>query len=141
MTNEIKKIQAVMKQKELEVKELIKERTSVQIKIDNLNGSILQLNHKIRILKENYYFENLVVTDVHRNLIRRLNIEGSLDYKDIIIQIDQKRPFGNSFIENDIAEVMGIEKGDDGYTDDQTKQMDQIIEELPFALRIVLGQI
>ena len=141
MTNEIKKIQEVIKQKELDIKELIKERTSVQIKIDNSNESISELKRKIRTLKEKYYAKNLIITDFHRNLIRRLNILGSLDYSDIEIAIDQKRPFGSSDIYNDIAEVMGFEKGDDGYTDEQVKQMDQIIEELPFALRIVLGQI
>lgn len=126
MTEEIRKIQKVIEQKEIESKQLIKERTAVQIKIDNLGYSISDLNRKIRILKENYYLENLIVTDVHRNLISRLNINGSLDCEDIVIEIDQKRPFGNSNIENDVAEVLGIEK-DNEFTDEQMAEINQII--------------
>ncbi len=33
--------------------------------------------------------------------------------------VHSKRPFGNSYVEGDILEIIGMEPGADGYTDEQ----------------------
>lgn len=57
--------------------------------------------------------------------------------------IDCKRPYGNSSVYPDIAEILGIEEsGDewpDGFTQRQIEMMNQLHEETETALQIILA--
>jgi hypothetical protein len=54
--------------------------------------------------------------------------------------IDYKRPYGNSDVYSDIAEILGIMRDDpeDGWTDEQINLMDKVHSETETALQIFL---
>lgn len=54
--------------------------------------------------------------------------------------IDCKRPYGNSSVASDVAEILGWDVDrDDGLTDDQRSRADAIHAETELALQIVLS--
>lgn len=79
------------------------------------------------------------LTEKHIKLLSNLYVSD--DYGPTI---DQKRPFGNSSIFSDVAEILEIEpKGNDGYedelSDEQVQDMNDIyFNQLGTALAIVL---
>lgn len=76
------------------------------------------------------------LTEAHISLIRRLRIEPTLQspYADISIEINSKRPFGNSHIKGDILDIahLGLP------TKENLDKANRILSELPIAYRIVM---
>lgn len=52
--------------------------------------------------------------------------------------IDCKRPYGNSYVPGDIAEILGWEIGEDGLTEEQKKKAYALHKETETALQIIL---
>ena len=52
--------------------------------------------------------------------------------------IDCKRPYGNSYVPGDIAEILGWELGEDGLTDEQEDLAYALHKETETALQIIL---
>jgi CRISPR/Cas system CMR-associated protein Cmr5 small subunit len=52
--------------------------------------------------------------------------------------IDPKRPYGNSGVEEDIAEILGWKVNEDGLTEKQSEKASEIHLETQTALQIVL---
>ena len=88
-----------------------------------------------------------VLTNEHLQLIQRLNIRShsSKDKKHFpypVPAVDLYRPFGNSAVLYDVAEIAGIEPrgemSDDVQllSDEQKEQLKQLIAEIPTALQI-----
>lgn len=82
------------------------------------------------------YFE---VTEHHIKLLRRANVSwGSDEYG--APAIDGKRPYGNSDVFGDIAEILGIKPGDGKeFTPKQESEMDFIHRGTETALQIFLA--
>lgn len=78
------------------------------------------------------------VTEAHIKLLRKANV--SWMYMETGAPcIDFKRPYGNSDVYPDIAEVLNISVDEDGeYTDQQKILMDNVHEETQIALEIFL---
>lgn len=55
--------------------------------------------------------------------------------------IDPKRPYGNSYVEGDIAEILGWKTQNDKLTDQQCKDARKIHDETKIALQICLSQL
>jgi len=53
--------------------------------------------------------------------------------------IDPKRPYGNSYVEGDIARILGWEVGPNGLTDEQRDRAAALHAKTPTALEIVLS--
>ncbi len=78
---------------------------------------------------------NFRLTEQHLKLLKSIYIT---DY-DGVPTVDSKRPFGNSSITYDIAEILDIEYDEDeGLSDEQESLCIDLFEELTEALQIVL---
>ena len=87
-------------------------------------------------------FETFEMRDEHLKLLRRMYV-GWNDCEFGAPEIDPKRPYGNSDVEYDIAEILGItpEEMDDGYpslSDDQRLFVRSLHANTSTALQIVL---
>ena len=77
------------------------------------------------------------ITEDHLKLLRRACV-GWEDCEYGAPSIDCKRPYGNSFVEGDIAEILGWKTKDDELSDEQYDRAVQIHSETQTALQIVL---
>ena len=55
--------------------------------------------------------------------------------------IDPKRPYGNSYVEGDIAEILGWEIINDELSDEQCREASKLHDETKTALQICLSQL
>jgi hypothetical protein len=90
-------------------------------------------------------FQVFNLTEGHIRLLRRVYISSHVDRSGYAyIGLSPKRPFGNSDIESDIAEILGeVPEGstdDDGISDElRGKMRNVLIVEVPIALQVVLS--
>jgi len=84
--------------------------------------------------------ERFTVTEEHLALLRRAYTSwDQCEYG--APQIDPKRPYGNSSVEQDIAEILGVEPGPDDwrpFTDDQVARFHRLHGETETVLQIAL---
>lgn len=82
--------------------------------------------------------DSFTVTEDHIKLLRRAYV-GWEDCEYGAPAIDCKRPYGNSSVEQDIAEILGWPFDDeDGLTDEQSQQARRLHEGTRTALQIFL---
>lgn len=77
------------------------------------------------------------LTENHLKLLRRMNV-GWQDAEYGAPEIDPKRPYGNSDVELDIAEILGWEVDEDGLSEFQSNSARELHEEMATALQVVL---
>lgn len=78
------------------------------------------------------------VTDLHLKLLAEMYVRWD-DSEFGAPAIDSKRPYGNSYVYGDIAEIMGLSPDEDGdFSDDQQSEMDDIHHEMETVLQILL---
>lgn len=86
--------------------------------------------------------DTFVLTQAHIDLVKRLNVKMAGDdaYGNLVVPcIDDKRPFGNSYMLGDVLRVMGVtEDGHGTYTDEQVKAARLLLCDLPAAYRIMM---
>ena len=86
--------------------------------------------------------KTFTLTKTHINLITQLTIKQNQDHIyniPVLPMIDEKRPFGNSYILGDVFEVMGLTPDEnEDYTEIQKQEAYQALIELPQAMRIIL---
>jgi hypothetical protein len=84
------------------------------------------------------YAREFTLTADHLKLLRAANV-GWSDYETGAPEIDGKRPYGNSFVAGDVAELLGWTVDDeDGLTDEQVDTALTIHRETEYALQILL---
>lgn len=86
--------------------------------------------------------EKFTITKDHLKLLKRMYV-GWSDCEYGAPYIDPKRPYGNSDVENDIAEILGWKKikdryGDEVMTESQSKKAAKIHLEMKDVLQICL---
>ena len=80
------------------------------------------------------------LTNDHIKLIQRMYVEWSHDEYGAP-SIDPKRPYGNSDVEYDIAEILGYEENEDGeYEEEILEYCQEIHKETQYALQVILGK-
>ena len=85
---------------------------------------------------ENIKFE---LKKEHLLLIQEMNISYDSRSEFGALIVDPKRPYGNSDVYYDIADILGINSDkDDEFTDEQIETMQQLHQETETALQIVL---
>lgn len=78
------------------------------------------------------------ITAEHLKLLRRACVSWN-DCEFGAPSIDCKRPYGNSSVYNDIAEILEItESGEDDFTQEQFDHMVQLHKETQIVLQIIL---
>lgn len=78
------------------------------------------------------------LTEEHVALLRRMSV-GWQDCETGAPEIDPKRPYGNSSVEQDVAEILGWEiDEDEGLTDEQHDRAAALHRETEIALQVVL---
>lgn len=77
------------------------------------------------------------LTTEHVALLRAMNV-GWQDCETGAPEIDPKRPYGNSSVELDVAEILGWEVDEDGLTDEQHDRAATLHRETQTALQVVL---
>lgn len=86
--------------------------------------------------------KTFTLTKTHINLITQLNIKQNQDHIyniPVLPMIDEKQPFGNSYILEDVFKVMRLIPDKNGdYTEIQKREAYQALIELPQAMRIIL---
>lgn len=92
-------------------------------------------------LIETFGKQQFVLKEEHLKLLRQANV-GWHDCEFGAPAIDCKRPYGNSQVYDDIAEILGItpvdKEGESFFSDEQKELMDEIHLETKTALQIVL---
>lgn len=82
--------------------------------------------------------DSLIITEAHLKLLRRANV-GWEDCEFGAPAIDCKRPYGNSSVYQDIAEILGWEfDEDEGPTQEQEQTADRLHTETLDVLQIAL---
>ena len=83
--------------------------------------------------------QRFTVTEDHIKLLRRAYV--SWDGGEFgAPAIDCKRPYGNSSVYNDMAEILGItESGEDDFSEEQFAHMAQLHKETQTVLQIILA--
>ena len=87
--------------------------------------------------------KTFTVTEPHMKLLGRLYF-GYDDYTEFgAPEVDPKRPYGNSDVYDDIAEILGLEVGEDqwGYrrfADEQIDYMNEVHRQMETVLQILV---
>lgn len=84
--------------------------------------------------------EIFVITETHLKLLKRLNFQFIHDSYTGSVTVDSKRPYGESYIEGSIAEIIGLEGYDplDGeISDEDIKMLTELHESMVTVLRII----
>jgi hypothetical protein len=78
------------------------------------------------------------LTEDHLKLMSRMDLEwDSCEFG--APAVDPKRPYGNSDVEHDIAEILGWEVDDEGLSDEQWDLTRKLHDETLYALSVVLS--
>mgnify|MGYP001602384821 CR=1 FL=1 len=80
---------------------------------------------------------NIEITPAHIKLAKRMYVQWQ-DCEYGAPEIDPKRPYGNSDVEGDIAEILGWKVGEDGLTDAQSEKAAQLHREMEEVIRYAL---
>lgn len=80
------------------------------------------------------------VTKDHRKLAKHMYVDWN-DMETGAPTVDPKRPYGNSDVEGDIAEILGwtIEHPDEGLCDQQYNEATRLHKEMETVLQILLS--
>lgn len=84
--------------------------------------------------------ENFTLTENHIKLIKRFNLDWGDGYLGAPC-VDQKRPYGNKYVANDIAEILGIKDPKDSdfeLSERMEKELLDLHSETLTALQIIL---
>lgn len=82
--------------------------------------------------------ETFTLTWEHVRLLQRANISWQ-DCETGAPEIDPKRPYGNSFVAGDIAEILGIKWDDDEMPGELRDRLMGIHRETETALQVILA--
>lgn len=100
-------------------------RKSKEFLSDNIEG----LKRMLKKRKDAELKANFILKKEHVLLLRNMDFrsfEKGGDY--VFLGVEGKRPFGNSGIESDVAEICGLD------IDEDSELIDQLLYELPFAI-------
>ena len=101
----------------------------------------------MHLIRNSYLFPNQELTfkcqQHHLNLLKRMAFgiwrDDSYDNGLVVPAIDPKRPYGNGWIEGDIAKQLGYEEMDEHYwTEEQIKQIRKVNREMTTVLQICM---
>jgi hypothetical protein len=85
-----------------------------------------------------FFGKEFVVTDQHIKLLKEMNVSW-WDCEFGAPAIDCKRPYGNSDVYRDIAEILDIKPDEnDEFSEDQQFDMDEIHEDMQVVLQILV---
>ena len=75
----------------------------------------------------------------HLQLLARMEFKN-YEYSDsVFLGVEGKKPFGNSNLETDIANILELEINEDGEFDKKTqKEVDKLLAELPLAVNFLI---
>ena len=94
------------------------------------------------------YYENVTefkVTEEHLKLLKEMFVEWNYDEFGAP-SIDPKRPFGNSAVESDMLDILGIDYGEDSYeylenNDELRIKVDKLYKDLKICLQILVNDL
>ena len=98
-----------------------------------LRANVSGLNRMLKLRNETALRENFSLKKEHIALLKRLDFkhfDNGGDY--VFIGVEGKRPFGNSDVVGDAAEICGLDP------DKDNEEVHQLLYELPFALNHIL---
>lgn len=79
------------------------------------------------------------ITNDHLKLVRAMYWDWQDSYGHGAPGVDQKRPYGNSYVESDVAETLGWDVDEEnGLTDEQTERAAAIHRETLTVLQIMI---
>lgn len=84
-------------------------------------------------------YETFTITEDHLKLVQRFYIDWDDSGYDGAPAVGLKRPYGNSAVAYDVAEIIGLEVSDDEdepYTDDQLEQCLELHRQMHKVLQI-----
>jgi hypothetical protein len=86
----------------------------------------------------------LEITETHKRMLKRLQIQWEREGRGIgRLGIDSKRPYGNSRVHEDIAELAGMRKldyeKDESYTEVEIAKMRQLHQDMAAILKQLIS--
>ncbi len=89
--------------------------------------------------QDRWYKKSITITTDHQRLAQRLNIVWSDNIELGSPGLDPKRPFGNSDMPGDVAEILGWQPVEwDGLSDEQRERAYQLHFEMGYVLKAAL---
>jgi hypothetical protein len=73
----------------------------------------------------------------HLKLLNRMEFEGIWLGDTVSIGVDGKRPFGNSNMYGDIAEILDWKLPNEDLSDEQREEADKLLQELPAVINAI----
>lgn len=121
------------------MKAISKDAETRQKQVQFVKSQIESINYGLRDHKRKRLSE-IVPTHEHVKLLQHMHFEG-IWFGDVVsIGVDGKRPFGNSNYRKDVARILEWELPNDDLSNEQEKHAEQLMEELPYALNILIGR-
>ena len=140
---------------EIQIDELVEEKERLNNEINAYNTRIeaakdfvSEKSKKMSVLKQiikrrgDRNLFNILPTEEHKKLLKQMdfvNFENWGDY--VFMWVEWKRPFWNSNISNDVANILGWELPNDDLSFEQQEKVQQLLRELPFVLNNLLKTI
>ena len=127
-----------------EYQELLKLTSSEKLKIDSQNNFVLSQIHSLDYALNSHNrikLSETKPTEEHIKLLKRMTFEDLDGGECVFIGVNGKRPFGNSDIYNDVAEILEWELPNDDLSSKQQKRASILLEELPFVLNKIIEEL
>ena len=122
--------------------DLYSKADALRMEANRIAGLANEIKLKKELIQEELLRKNFRLKPDHIKLLKRMEFE-TLDWGDLAcIGVNGKRPFGNSYVGRDIANILGWKLDEDEeLTDAQQKKADRLMEELPLALNLLIERI
>ena len=122
--------------------DLYSKADALRMEANRIAGLANEIKLKKELIQEELLRKNFRLKPDHIKLLKRMEFE-TLDWGDLAcIGVNGKRPFGNSYVGRDIANILGWKLDEDEeLTDAQQKKDDRLMEELPLALNLLIERI
>lgn len=134
LVNEQKEYQAILKSISQDFQKRKEQLEYVNSQISSIQYALDEYERK--------ELSDIEPTEDHKKLIKELNF---VEYKNggdyVYIGVDGKRPFGNSDIMQDVAEILKWKLPNDDLSEKQYEKAKQLLKELPYALNNLIKNI
>lgn len=124
---------------------MLKNKQTLQIEINQVEDQLFKLKNELRQVKEDekeleqkQLIENFILNKDHIKLLKQMKFLGMFLGDTVCIGVDGKRPFGNSYIPRDIANILNWKLPNSDLSDEQLKQANKLFKELPLALNRII---
>lgn len=118
--------------------ELRKKKEEYEAQVYKAEQALRKLKDRRISERKQFIRDNFILKEEHKKLLKEMEFLGMWLGDTVSIGADGKRPFGNSFMYEDIVRILGWEKPNDDLSNEQMEEARKLLEELPLALNEII---